>query len=104
MKIFTYDKKKRIRVYTGEVNQGVFTRVVDESKHLMVKMDAFAEQEDVIDQLINLNVHTIILKTDKNIYTSKLARWLQSDIKVLDYGHGKQRFLPRKYMNTEINI
>jgi hypothetical protein len=99
--IYTFDKAKNKKVIAGKIKNGIFYRKVKESKHLMLKMDAFAQQEDVIQQLINHEVSTLIFESKEKIYTSKLMRWLQSDIKVLDYGHGKQRFMPRRFMEIQ---
>ena len=98
MIIKTWDKKKQKHVVAGKVEGGAYHRKVIDSKHLMRKFDAYAIQEDVIEQLQDLNIGDIIITSQDNVYFSTSSDWLQPNIRVMDFGHGKQRFLPRRYM------
>lgn len=97
MKITTYDPKKRKVVLAGDLEADVFTKKVS-SKHFMKLFQAYGIQEDVIHKLKEQNCKTIRLVTPTQTYEASLNIWLLPHIKVMDYGHGKQRFLGVKDM------
>jgi len=62
----------------------------------MVK--GYGIQEKVIQKLKELGCEEIQIHKQFLSYKSKFSDWLKPEIKVLDYGHGKQRFFPLKDM------
>ena len=70
----------------------------------MRKFQAYAIQEDIIEQLKKLDCQKVVFKTITGILESNFSDWLLPNIKVLDYGHGKQRFLPIRYCNTNYKV
>jgi hypothetical protein len=97
MKITTYDVKKGKTVLAGELENKVFTKKVT-SKHFMRKFQAYGIQEDVIQQLWEKGCDKIVIQTSTVVWESPMHVWLQPNIKVMDFGHGKQRFLTLSYM------
>jgi len=98
-KILTYDTRKGKQILAGSVDDLTHTFIKKvTSKHFFKKTQSYAIQETVIEQLKELGITTIKIITPASIYMSTLDIWLDPCIKVLDYGHGKQRFLPIKYM------
>ena len=100
MKINTYDPKKQKLVLAGTLVNGVFTKKVS-SKHYMKIVQGYGIQEDVIRQLAEAGCKKIILKTVTGNLESDFSDWLSPSIKVLDYGHGKQRFFPDRLMHKK---
>ena len=95
MKILTYDIKKSKLVKAGDYDYTTRTfRKVVSSRHLMKMFEAYAIQENVIEQLKERSCEKIILKTPTRTLESSFLDWLSQDIKVMDFGHGKQRFFP----------
>lgn len=97
MKILTWDPKKKKTVLSGYFEDGVFHRHV-EARHFMRKFQAYAIQEDVIQKLMELKCRLIILHTHADKLESLFDNWLAPDIRVMDFGWGKQRFMPVKRM------
>ncbi len=97
MKIVTYDPKKKKRVLCGEVKDDTFVKHVT-SKHFMRICQGYGIQEVAIEKLKELGVKKVKIITEVSILDSKLSDWLDHDIKVMDFGNGKQRFLPIKRM------
>jgi len=62
---------------------------------------AYEIQEDVIQKLKEANCTMVRFKTPTDILESDFTDWLQPNIKVIDYGHGKQRFLGVKDMRRK---
>jgi len=95
MKILAYDKKKEKLVKVGDYDYGtrIFHKVA-KANHLMEMFESYGIQENVIEQLKERGCEKIILKTPTRILESSFSDWLTPDIKVMDFGHGKQRFLP----------
>lgn len=102
-KILAYDpyKKKKVLVGSFNENKGTFLKKVT-SKHFFRRSQSYAIQEEVIQQLIELGVTKIIIKSPSSTYTSTLDDWLTPNILVQDFGYGRQRFLPVKYMKRVV--
>jgi len=90
----TFDKKKKCEIVAGEIVDDVFVKKVDPKKHLMKMFNAYGIQEHVIQRLVATKVQDISIVEPSRVLTSKLSDWLSPNIKVMDYGSGKQRFLP----------
>ena len=99
MKILTYDSVKGRMVVAGELEGTIFTKRV-KTNHYMRMLNAYGIQESVIQQIKDKGCTVIVLKLPKTRLVSDLADWLQPNIKILDYGHGKQRFLPVRMMRV----
>ena len=94
-KMLTYDPKKKKYVSAGEFDGKRFYSV-KKAKHFHRITQSYAMQEDVIAKLVEGDCQEVFLKTPTGVLVSKFKDWLSPDIKVLDYGHGKQRFMPIK--------
>ena len=99
-KILTYDPRKAKTVITGKYDEGTktFNKEVS-SKHFHKITQSYAIQEDVIHRLKELGCERVVIKTPTSQLKSKFIDWLDKEIKVLDYGWGKQRFMPVKRMS-----
>ena len=93
-----YDPQKRKNITIGKIVGDDFYKKVDPKKHLMRIMNAYGIQEEAIKILIDNEVKTIIIDEPNRRWTSSIDEWLRPGIKIREYKHGKQRFLPLKYM------
>ena len=96
MHLYTYEKAKGKRVFAGvyDARSRVYVRRVTQC-HFMRKIGGYGIQDEIIVKLLKFGCHSIlVMEEGGNTYRSALQEWLEPDIKVLDYGHGKQRFLP----------
>lgn len=101
MKLLTYDPAKHHRVFCGEVKGDTFVRYVT-SAHFHQLTQSYGIQECIMQRLIEMDVKHVHLHTSVGyVLMSLLTDWLEADIKVLDYGNGKQRFLPIKRMKRK---
>lgn len=91
--ITTFDAGKQKVVRSGIYKNGVFTKRV-KPEHLMRKFNAYGVQEDIIVSLAGKNCQIVHIICDGKVLESKFEDWLAPDIKVMDFGNGKQRFLP----------
>jgi len=98
----TFDPKKNKVVKAGELHNDIFLKKVG-VKHFMNIIQGYGIQEDVIQQLVEKGCSKIILETPTGLLESNLSIWLEPNIKVLNYGHGPQRFMPVKYMQRRSN-
>lgn len=94
MKILTYDPKKKKQILAGHYRDGIFVKRVT-SKHFMQKFQAYGIQEVVYQRLREEGCKLIVFLAGASTLVSKIADW--EKMKVLDFGHGKQRFLPIRY-------
>lgn len=93
--IYSYDPKKRKRIFAGTAFRGSFFKEVT-SKHFMYSLQAYGIQEDVIDSMIEKDIKYVVIKTPTKIYGSDVSSWVALETK--DFGHGRQKFLPIKEM------
>ena len=99
MDMMTYDVVKKGIVKAGEFRNSVFVKEVT-SRHFMKMLQAYGVQEDVIWKLKELSCVKVRIVTPTSILESDFSEWLKPDIKVADYGHGKQRFMPINRMRN----
>ena len=99
MKILTYDSVKGRMVVAGELEGAIFTKKVKADHYIRI-LNAYGIQEVVIQQLKEKGCSSIVLKLPSMRLMSSLSDWLAPNIKILDYGHGKQRFLPVRMMTA----
>lgn len=99
-KLFCFDPRKNKTVLAGEIELDTFFKKV-EPKHFMKIIQGYGIQENVIEQLKSKGIKNIKIITNVSQYASTLDDWLAPDIKVLDYGNGKQRFMPIHRMKRE---
>lgn len=99
VKLNTYDPQKKKIVLVGRVYGDMSFHKEVEAKHFMRICQGYGIQEVVVEKLVEIGIKTIILHTsDGGMLCSKLKDWLEPDIRVMDFGAGKQRFLPVKRM------
>jgi len=95
LKLFTYDPQKKKTVLVGELHEDKSFHKEVKSSHFMRVCQGYGIQENVIEKLVEVGVEKVILHTsDGGKLSSKLSDWLEPDIRVMDFGAGKQRFLP----------
>ena len=94
----TYDYKKKKPVKVGDIVGDTFIKKC-KPNHYFRMLDAYGIQEEAIQSLKKSGkINTIRLIIDKKSYDTKLDDWFSPEIKVMDYGHGKQRFFPKRYL------
>lgn len=98
-KIFTFDPAKNKQVLVGayDIETKSFLKPV-KPYHFMYKTQSYAIQENVMEALQAKGCLKIIISTATTDWMSDFKDWLAPDIKVLDYGNGKQRHFPLKRM------
>jgi hypothetical protein len=98
MKLLTWDKAKQKQVLVGNIVGNTIYRNVD-SRHFMRILDGYGMQEPAFQELIENNVKWVVERVDPtgDMWRSSISDWIEHG-KVMDYGHGKQRFLSMKYM------
>lgn len=94
-------KNKLVKVGVLDLKTGKFVRKVDPLKHKLRKFDAYGIQDDVFGVLTIKGCKTIIFKEPERELSSDYLSWLAPDIKTLDYGSGKQRFMPVNRMEVK---
>ncbi len=82
----------------GWLEDGVFRKVVQKSKHLFLKGDSWAIDYDVLKQLPNNGEIRLKESEEEVIYITTVKRMRRGG--VLNLGHGAQVFLPRNYWDT----
>lgn len=78
--------------------KGVFWKHIDESKHILKVMDAIGIDKDVLRSLPE-KTEIIILGKE-----AKYRTWKESYLekgKLMDFGYGKQIFLPRYFFEQK---
>ena len=91
--ILTYDPKKKRNVRAGYYNPDykIFIKICL-PEHFMIKENAYAIQETVIQMLKIRGCGVVLIHTKTMKLTSDFEDWWKRKPK--DYGHGLQRFLP----------
>ena len=97
MKVLSYDPRKGKVVKVGMLDRGVFVKEV-KAKHFMKLTQGYGIQDDAFQQLKEHKCKLVVFKTPTSVLVSQFNDWLAPDIKVLDFGSGKQRFFPVKRM------
>lgn len=97
MKLYSYDTKRKKKVFAGELKGECFHKHVTAS-HLMRSIDGYGISQDVIDQIVLEGGKYVFIHTPEGILESNLSDWQADYIKEIDFGHGKQRFLPCRMM------
>lgn len=97
MIITTHDPKTKKVVKVGELVDKVFYKKVS-SKHFFKLSQSYGIQEVVMQVLQEEGCEYIVFETPTGKLLSEFRQWLEPGVKVQDFGHGKQRFLPVKYM------
>lgn len=97
-----YDAKKGKWVKVGTLKDGIYERRVNPEKHLMRKIDCYGIQEEAVKILQARGCDRVRLITKTETLESDFAAWLAPDIRVMDYGHGKQRFYPVYRMRRQV--
>jgi hypothetical protein len=82
----------------GWLEDGVFRKVVQKSKHLFLRGDSWAIDYDVLKQLPDNGEIRLRETEDEVIYLTTVKRMRRGG--VLNLGHGAQVFLPRNYWDT----
>lgn len=96
MRLLTYDPKKQKTVVAGYFTEKIFFKEV-KNNHYMKLCKGYGINVDVIDQLKKLDCKLIVVFTPTNILMSMFIDWLKPNIRTLDFGYGKQKFLPDRY-------
>jgi len=102
LKIETFDLRLNRTVCAGDYNAGTGTFVKRVGpRHFMRMMGGYGIQEEVVRRLAAEGCKRVVIKVRGGAtYHSGLAAWLAPDIKVRDFGHGPQRFLPVARMSA----
>lgn len=97
MKINTFDPIKNKHVCAGEFDPTTltFTKKVS-PRHYMIIEHGYGISENVLRTLQELGCCKIKIITKMKEYNSILSDWMCRPI--MDYGHGKQRFLSVEIM------
>lgn len=95
-KIKVFDEAKQREVVVGELRGFTFYKPFNRQRHYMRMMKGFGLDEGVYQKLREHGVMKIVLKSDTEQLVSDITDW--DCMNVRDFGHGKQRFLPEKYM------
>ena len=94
MNIYTFDKKKNKFVKAGELKDKVFIKKVSQ-RHYFKIIQGYAISEDVIFKLQELGCEKIlIIDKNKNQFETYLDQWLDREIHIAYYGHGRQFLMP----------
>lgn len=97
IRITTNDPAKNKEVLCGFVENGIFTRTVN-NRHYMVKEHGYGIQTDALMTIVRLGVANITIKTKAGtVLKSKTSDWVTKGNKK-DYGNGEQMFLDIKFM------
>ncbi len=100
--IKTY-KNKRGQMIGWLSDDKVFRKKVNFNKHFFFKLNSWALDKNVVDDLTQMDCVEIRLKDTKDgtIYSIALEVFLQAAVED-DYGHGKQYFVREKYWNQDV--
>lgn len=93
--IYTFDTKKKCSVLAGWFTYGgTFFKKVSKAKHFHRLTNSYAIQCDVLVALSGIDCKRIDIYEGKKVYQSLFSQWFAPDIREMDFGHGKQTFLP----------
>lgn len=90
-------------IKVGEIEDGIFTKLVDSKKHKLKIFPAYGISEDALKIILahdpQSKIH--IIESDTGLdYWSRLSDWVNRGRK-MDLGHGEQVFLGLEHMNRE---
>lgn len=100
MKLLAFDPAKKKQVLCGEIAGTSLFRWV-KPEHFMRVLQGYGIQEVAFQKICEEELKMIILKEEHTglNWEAPVEIWKLHG-KVMDYGHGKQRFLSLKYMKT----
>lgn len=101
MKITHYDEAKNLTITVGHYDEDAQTFTGDRTGNYFNIYQGYGIQEESLQKLIEMGCKVIIITDGKDEYHSPLYRWVEKGI-ISDWGHGKQRFLPVRFM-TDVN-
>lgn len=96
--LIAYDPKKDKYIKCGTVVGSTLFRNV-EPKHFMRIVQGYGIQEIAFQEAMSKGIKLIVLKethTEKR-WEATVEEWVKNS-KIMDFGHGKQRFLSLKFM------
>lgn len=95
MKNFFYEGK-----VVGQIHDGVFTKVVDKSKHFMRNLNSWGIDKEVLNQLPDdMSIVYFDPKLDTQWQISAIE-WREKGYEQ-DWGHGVQSFLNEKFFTKK---
>ncbi|KKN01571.1 hypothetical protein LCGC14_1126440 [marine sediment metagenome] len=97
MKITHHDEAKNLTITVGDYDEQSLTFTADRTGNRFNIYNGYGIQEDSFKELMEMGCREIIITDGKDEYHSPLYRWVEKGI-ISDWGHGKQRFLPVRYM------
>ncbi|HSE47092.1 MAG TPA: hypothetical protein VLA89_17370 [Gemmatimonadales bacterium] len=86
-------------VFAGYVDGKTFYREVDPAKHLVRIHQGYAISNEVVDELVDRGVETVVMIEPTRRLVSSIDDW-QNYGKHFEYGHGPQTVLPVSYMGV----
>lgn len=84
----------------GELVNNVFTKYVNDKKHLYRRLDAYGIDLKVFEEALEPTNAQIVIHSDSGVYTT-YARTYRTHGIVINEGFGRQIMLPRKYFDKE---
>lgn len=101
-RLTTYDPKKDKTILAGYVDkkEKIFVKHVT-SRHFFRKLQAYGIQEEIVQELIEMGIKTVSIRSHTLTYESKITDWVNGHCLIRDYGNGLQRFLPVHYMKKK---
>jgi hypothetical protein len=94
--------KNQLGRMIGKTSDGIFSKKVKKSKHLLRKWDAWGIDKALLDTLVKEGIQDIVIReTEENInYSISVKDFAEKGIQA-DFGHSEQIFLPIAYFNKE---
>jgi len=93
----TYDPQKNRSVHAGQIKGDTFVKNVT-AKHYMRIFDGYGIQKTILENLQKKGINKILIKTSNNRQLeTTVNNWIENGIE-RDLGHGRQIFLPIKYI------
>ena len=96
--IKAFEKKKGIIYEARHSNRRIFIKYINRSRHFFRKYQAWAIDEDVLSELVDMRVEQIYLSiTNEGLLMTTIENFESHSI-VDEYGkHGLQAFLPEEW-------
>lgn len=87
----------------GDIKDNVFKKTVQESRHLFRSIPSYALDTQILNELEQLGVATIVIydKENKKTYTSSLINFKTNCFEAEFGNNGPQSFLPLKFFTIE---
>lgn len=105
-KLYAWDRAKNKKILVGQIiGNGVIIEK-DPKKHLMRRVDGYGIQLEAMREMQEQGIETIYIHEPDLKWKVSLSDWKVFG-KLMDFGHGKQWFLSRKYMKQykpDVNI